>query len=70
MVIIPIDNDTLPLIAAINGGVPPLVEEGRHTSFIYHDEDTKNEIVDTILVGLMLATGDYKIVETRCIVRE
>ena len=71
MLIIPIEEETLPLIAAINGGIPPLIEKERHTSFIYHGEDTPNEIVESELIGfIMISGGDLQVVETRFLYRE
>lgn len=71
MLVIPIQEETLPLIAAINGGVPPLIEEDRHTSFIYHGEDTPNEIVESELIGfIMISGGELQVVETRFLYRE
>lgn len=70
MLVIPIQEETLPLIAAINGGVPPLIEKDRHTSFIYHGEDTPNEIVESELIGFIMSMGpEFEAVETRFLYR-
>lgn len=70
MLVIPIQEETLPLIAAINGGITPLIEKDRHTSFIYHGEDTPNEIVESELIGfIMTVGGELQAVETRFLYR-
>lgn len=71
MIIIPIEEETLPLIAAINGGIPPLIEKDQHTAFIYWGEDKPNEIVESEMIGfIMLAGGELQAVETRFLYRE
>jgi hypothetical protein len=69
MVIIPIEPNTLDIIAAMNGGLKPKIDPKEHSSFIYHGKDKLNEIVPSIYVGTLLASGDYQIIEMRAIVK-
>lgn len=71
MIIIPIDEGTLPIITAISGGgIKHEINPEMHHSFIYHGVDTPFEIVPTVMIGLLLVDGDYDAVVTRIIVKE
>lgn len=70
MVIIPVEEGTLPLIGALNGGVKPKIDPLEHSCFILHGEDRPNELVPTVMVRTILAAGDFDIVEARIIVKE
>jgi hypothetical protein len=65
--IIPIEQRTLEVIAAINNGVRPDIEE-EHTSFIYHDETRPTEIVPTAMIGPVLRMEEYRVMELPIIV--
>jgi hypothetical protein len=69
MIIIPIEENTIPLVTAISGGVEPKVDSDTHHSFIYHGVDIPFEIVPTVMVGIILADGNYDAVMTRVIVK-
>jgi|JI9StandDraft_1071089.scaffolds.fasta_scaffold828848_2 hypothetical protein len=70
MIVIPVEEGTLPLIAALNGGVRPKIDPLEHSSFIYHGEDTPPELVPTVLIGTLMGGGDFQVVETRFAYKE
>lgn len=68
MIIIQVEEGTLPLIGELNGGVIPKIDPLEHSCFIYHGPDRPGELTPTVMVGTLLAAQDYSIVEARIIV--
>lgn len=53
MIIVPIEENTLDIIAAMNNGVKPKIDPLEHSCFIYHGEDKLTELVPTVYVGTL-----------------
>jgi hypothetical protein len=51
MIVIPINEDTQQLIAALNNGVQPVIED-EHTSFVYKGANEVPEIMPTSYIQL------------------
>jgi hypothetical protein len=70
MIIIPLEESALPLIAALNNGIRPKIDPLEHSSFIYHDGDKPNELLPTVVVGSLLSGGEFQVTETRFAYKE
>jgi hypothetical protein len=58
MIIVPVEEITLPVIAAMNNGEVPKIDPLEHSCFIFHDGDVPNEFVPSVLVkGIMHTQG-------------
>ena len=60
MIIIPIEEATLPLIAALNNGNRPKIDPLEHSSFIHHGGDQPNEMVPTVIIASLLSGGEFQ----------
>lgn len=69
MVIVPVEKNTLEVIAAMNKGVKPKIDPLEHSCFIYYGEDKLTELVPTVYVGTLLASSDYSAVTVDIVVR-
>ena len=70
MIIIPIEESTLPLIAALNNGVRPKIDLMEHSSFIHYGGDQPNEQVPSVIAASILSGGEFQVVETRFAYKE
>ena len=71
MIIIPIEESTLPVVLAMNGGKPLELSEEleEHMCFVYHAPDN-TEVVATSMVEGMFNAGGFTAVELPIIVQE
>lgn len=64
MFIIPILPKTMPVITALNKGEKPDVpDDEQYYSFVYHDDDRPGEVVPSEMVGPVLESRDYVVME-------
>ncbi len=59
MIIVPLEEITKPVIAAMNNGQVPKIDPLEHSCFIYHEGDGPNEFVPTVLVKGIMATQGF-----------